>query len=246
MVHYLGHASFLLTFDDTLQVLTDYGESNAYDLNSPIFPLGESRPQVVTLSHDHLDHAGGRVPPVYDTLLRGHGSFRRGALDITPIPTFEADLDGADNYSFLFEYRGLRILHLGDCQGLMVALGEAGSGRAAGEETEDRSEIRDRIRSLYPGSYDLVLVPIGFTRDILQEAAEFTALLDAAMVIPMHYWEPADRGTFLDLFRGRTDSSGRTYQSHRTPGSSVILGPGSPSPEFVAVVGLTPGQHGGS
>lgn len=228
-VHYLGHAAFLLTFDDSLQVLTDYGESNAYGLNSPVYPLGDSRPEVVTLSHDHADHAGGRLPPVYDTILRGQGAYRRGDLTITPIPTFEADLETADNVSFLFEYRGLRILHLGDCQGLMVALGSGGLG------------IRERILGLYPGRYDLVLLPIGFVQDILAEAAEFVTLLDARAVVPMHYWDPADRDAYLDLFEPRTDSRGRSYRTRKEPGAITRMRLGSSSPGHVEVVGLTPG-----
>jgi L-ascorbate metabolism protein UlaG (beta-lactamase superfamily) len=228
-VHYLGHASFLLTFDDTLQVLTDYGESNAYGLSSPVHPIGEARPQVVTLSHDHPDHAGGEPPPVYDTILRGQGTYRRGDLTITPIPTFEADLETPDNLSFLFEYRGLRILHLGDCQGLMMALGSGQLG------------IRERISRLYPGRYDLVLLPIGFVREILAEAAEFVALLDAGAVVPMHYWDPADRDTFLDLLEGQTDTRGRSYTTRREPGAIMRVAPGSSPPDYVEVMGLTPG-----
>jgi hypothetical protein len=33
VVHYLGHASFLLAFPHGPTVLTDYGESNAYGLD---------------------------------------------------------------------------------------------------------------------------------------------------------------------------------------------------------------------
>ena len=147
-VHYLGHSAFLLGFGDGPTVLTDYGESNAYGLDSPVHPLGGLVPELVTLSHDHADHAGGELPDGVGTILRGERSLSAGGLTVTPIPTYEGSLEAPDNASFLFEFGGMKVLHLGDCQGLMVAADTT------------------LIRSLYPDRYDLVLLPIGFVRDI--------------------------------------------------------------------------------
>jgi L-ascorbate metabolism protein UlaG (beta-lactamase superfamily) len=61
-VHYLGHAAFLLRLDNGVTVLTDHGESRAYGLDSPIYDIGALRPDVVTRSHDHADHAGRGLP----------------------------------------------------------------------------------------------------------------------------------------------------------------------------------------
>ena len=68
--HYLGHAAFLLEFPTGLTVLTDYGESRAYGLDSPVFELGAVRPDLVTYSHDHADHAGGELPEGVGRVIR--------------------------------------------------------------------------------------------------------------------------------------------------------------------------------
>lgn len=226
-VHYLGHAAFLLTFDNGRTVLTDHGESRAYGLDSPIFELGALRPDVVTRSHDHPDHAGGSLPNGYGQLVTDEAGLERNGLTITPIPTFEGALDTPDNTSYLFEYRGLKILHLGDCQALIVAI-------------ED-SAVQERVRTLYPDSYDLVLAPIGFVRDILAEAARFVTMLDARRVIPMHYWSPADRNTFLELLANRVDARGRRYHVRVQPGATLWLDKDTEADSVVEAIGLTPG-----
>ena len=244
-LHYLGHSAFVLTFGDTLRVLTDYGESNAYGLDSPVYGLGPLQPLVVTLSHRHADHAGGPLPEgakafvlsgeeilATDSASRAGPTPRfAGDLRITPIPTFEGSLaEGPDNTSFLFEYRGLKILHLGDCQGLMVALA-----------SERRDEIIRRIRSLYPDHYDAVLLPIGFIYDILGAAADLATYIDCDVIIPMHFWSPGDRERFLDLMEGREDAQGRPFVPVAVSGSVLKLPDKGGEPGPVRVIGLVPG-----
>lgn len=238
-LHYLGHASLLMEFPGGPTVLTDFGASNAWGLDSPIYPLGAIRPDIVTRSHDHLDHAGGTLPEGVPHLLLGEGTFEADGLTVTPIPTFEGPSSEPDNHSFLFQFAGRKILHLGDCQGLMTALGEAESSSSA------REAMEGRIREMYPERYDLVLLPIGFTRDILREAAEFVTLLDAAYVIPMHYWSPEDRDAFLGLLEAKPDTLGRSYRTLPLPRPDWTL-EGRPSQGEVLVVGLTPGPPGRS
>ncbi|MCW9006500.1 MAG: MBL fold metallo-hydrolase, partial [Marinobacter sp.] len=79
----------------------------AYGLNSPIYSFGEVHPQIVTISHDHADHAGGSLPANGAIILRGESPFDKDGLDVTPIPTYETDLSAPDNSSFLLEYGGL-------------------------------------------------------------------------------------------------------------------------------------------
>lgn len=273
-VHYLGHSSFVLTFGDTLSVLTDYGESNAYGLDSPVHPLGELVPDLLTLSHRHADHAGGTLSPGLEPLvLSGEEILGRGAaggaderafhlddLTVTAIPTYEGSVtEGPDNTSFLFEYGGLRILHLGDCQGLMVALGKdaggagvSSNGRGGAQSLDSRpagGEAREAatrlIRALYPDHYDLVLLPIGFVSDILESAAEFVALVDADVIVPMHFWSPADRERFVALMDGTEGSTGRLFQGRAATGPTVRVAPGAGDGATTLVLGLIPGPWQG-
>jgi len=62
-IHYLGHSSFFITFGKSITLLTDYGESNAYGLDSPVFDLGDVSPVLVTYSHHHADHDRGQTFP---------------------------------------------------------------------------------------------------------------------------------------------------------------------------------------
>ncbi|UCG87250.1 MAG: MBL fold metallo-hydrolase, partial [Gemmatimonadota bacterium] len=225
-VHYLGHAAFLLTFDNGVKVLTDFGESRAYGLDSPVHGFGTIRPDVITISHDHADHAGGELPERIGRVLRDGEHFEGEDLKITPIATYERTLEESDNTSYVFDYRGVKILHLGDCQALMLGLAQP--------------DVRDRVRQLYPESYDLVLLPIGFVSDILAEAVEFITLLDAQRVIPMHYWDPSDRDAFLRLIDGRADSWGRIYRSRSQPDAAIVLGDLDSSVDTIHVIGLTP------
>ncbi len=226
-VHYLGHAAFLLEFPTGLTVLTDYGESRAYGLDSPVFEVGAVRPDVVTRSHDHPDHAGGELPEGIGVILTRSDSFTAKGVSITPIPTFENTLDTPDNVSFLLEYADLKILHLGDCQALILHASEPG--------------MPERIRQLYPDTYDLVFLPIGFVQDILAEAAEFVTHVDTRRVVPMHYWQPADRDSFLERMRDRTDARGANYQARALQGASFRLTTEGRRDDVIEVLGLTPG-----
>jgi L-ascorbate metabolism protein UlaG (beta-lactamase superfamily) len=240
-VHYLGHASFVLEFGDGPVVLTDFGESNAYGLDSPIYDLGDLVPDVLTTSHDHADHLGGELPEGIGKVLDREESFTSQGLTITPIPTHERSLINPDNLGFLFEYRGLKILHAGDCQGLMVAL--RGGALSPEGGLYSREEVGELIREVYPDSYDLVLLPIGSPEPILREAAEFAGFLDARIIVPMHFWDPADRTAFLERMGGRRDRLDRPYAVGESGAADIRLLPASGPVETVEVVGLTPSPY---
>jgi hypothetical protein len=144
-VHYLGHASFVLEFDNGVTVLTDYGRSRAYGLDSPIFGLGDLKPDIVTYSHRHEDHEGSPLPEGIPHILRDGQRLPWKGLRIRSIPTYERTLESPDNFAYEFLYDGFRILHAGDCQGLITNC--------------ERSEIQSLIATTYPGHYDLVSPP---------------------------------------------------------------------------------------
>jgi L-ascorbate metabolism protein UlaG (beta-lactamase superfamily) len=229
-----------MQFGNGTTVLTDFGESNAYGLESPIFGLGGLVPDVMTISHDHPDHIGGEAPGEIDTVLTGSEAYDSRGLRITPIPTYETTLTTPDNFSFLFEYKGLKILHLGDCQAMILGfskamLGPEGrflSGQALGE----------MVRETYPDSYDLVLMPIGFTQDIIPAAAAFAEYLDARTIIPMHYWTLEERDAFLARMGDRRDGMDRAYRSRLSQEPKLLITPLDGPLVEPEVVGLTPAE----
>jgi len=230
-IHYLGHSAFYLRFDNGINVLTDYGKSRAYGLNSPIFGIGMRTPDVTTFSHRDEDHFGGPVGKGVPFILWGDRPLSLNGLDIAPVRTFERTLAAPDNSSFLFTRSGRKVLHLGDCQALIAAC--------------DRPEVAARIRELYPDTYDVVLLPIGFTSDILEPAARFLGLLKARAAIPMHFWEPADKRAFLDLLKDRQRPDGRRYAVRETGGPQWSLRESELPGDAVLVVGLSPASFDG-
>ena len=116
-IHYLGHASFILQFDNGISVLTDHGTSNAWGLDSPIYEIENFIPDVATYSHTvHIDHFRGEMPNNVDFVLTNMDSLRLKGIVIQPMRTSELSLKEEDNTSYLISYKGFTILHLGDAQ----------------------------------------------------------------------------------------------------------------------------------
>jgi len=223
-VHYLGHASFIFEFDNGVTILTDYGKSHSYELDSPIFGLGELKPDVVTYSHQHEDHAGGVVPAdIAHVLNEGKSLYLKG-INITPIPTFERSLEQPDNFSYLFSYKGIKILHMGDCQGLIMGM--------------KQEDTRECIKQMYPDDYDLVLLPIGYVTDIVNPAVEFTALIQAKRLIPMHYWSKEEKQRFLSLMREKKGETGVSHEVVDSDSARLCLYPSAEDDLPVKVIGL--------
>ncbi len=229
-IHYLGHSSFILQFDNGITVLTDYGASNSYGLDSPIYALGDLRPDVVTCSHTHhVDHYDeSKVPDnVPHTLTEAdRDSLSLEGLTIEPIPTCEASLKREDNNSYLFTYKGFKILHVGDAQGYITNL--------------DQEDVRARVKEIYPDEYDLLLAPIGFTHDILPDAEALIDLLQPKRVIPMHYWSPDSKAAFLALLEEQNETAGKAYRVQEIQRAKYSVSSSSTSVTPIQVISLEP------
>ena len=56
-INFLGHASFLITGSDGISILTDPYQAGAFGGAIGYDPITDQA-DVVTISHDHEDHAG--------------------------------------------------------------------------------------------------------------------------------------------------------------------------------------------
>ena len=122
-LHYLGHSSFILAFGNGVTVLTDYGESRAYGLDSPVYDAGDLKPDLVLYSHHHPDHDRGKV--FEGAAVVDGGSLRLKGLEIRAIPVSENA--AGDKAGYLFTYRGRTVFHAGDCQGDMAGIASGDS-----------------------------------------------------------------------------------------------------------------------
>ncbi len=163
-VKWLGHASFLITSDAGTRTLTD-----PYPLGNGL-SYGEINEdaEVVTVSHDHFDHAnvaavGGSPQVVSET-----APVEIGAVKFSGVASFHDASEGKErgnNVIYSMDVDGVRVCHLGD-------LGHPLSGR----------QIADI------GRVDVLLVPVGgfFTIDA-KVASEVAGKLNPKVIIPMHF-----------------------------------------------------------
>ena len=167
-IKFLGHASFLITASDGISVLTDPYQAGAFGGAIGYDPIGE-RADVVTISHDHEDHAGTANLPGQPLIVRGE--CRAKGLTFDVVPSFHDNQGGSDrgeNRIFLFEADGVRICHFGDLGHILSS---------------------DQISAL--GKVNVALIPVGgkFTVDPT-EAWQIATELQPNIVVPMHFKTP--------------------------------------------------------
>ncbi len=161
-IKWLGHSCFLLSSSSGVRVLTDpFNEKVGYKL-----PAVEA--DIVTTSHGHGDHNYPEIAKGSFTIISNPGRFNERGIEITGIPTFHDDVQGAkrgNNIVYKFNIDGINVCHCGD-------LGHLLSGQQA-------QEI---------GKVDILMVPVGgfYTVDHLG-AAEVIKLLQPKIILPMHY-----------------------------------------------------------
>ncbi|MFC1912307.1 MBL fold metallo-hydrolase [Chloroflexota bacterium] len=161
-IKWLGHATFLITSDAGIKIITD-----------PYVPTDELRygeisesAYIVTVSHDHFDH--NNVASV-----RGKPEVARGTTEVKgikfrSIATYHDESQGekrGKNTVFCFELDGIKICHLGDLGHLLT--------------DKQASEI---------GEVDILLIPVGgfYTIDA-SAATKVCDRLKPRVIIPMHF-----------------------------------------------------------
>jgi L-ascorbate metabolism protein UlaG (beta-lactamase superfamily) len=162
-IKWLGHASFLITSDSGVRVITD-----PYNRGGGIaYGQIQETADIVTVSHKHQDHNNvGAVkgkPVVVDT----PGARSVKGIEFLGIPSYHDGAKGAQrgsNIMFCFTVDDFRVCHLGDL----------------GHEL-DAGKVKEI------GAVDVLFIPVGgfYTIDA-REATSVCEALKPKVVIPMH------------------------------------------------------------
>jgi len=161
-VSYLGHASFKLSGKDISIVCDPFSEK----MVGRKFPRVEA--DVVTVSHDHPDHAEKGAVRGDFVCFDSPGEYEIKGSEIVGIKSFHDNQEGAirgQNTIFIYDIDGLRFCHLGD-------LGH----ELGGEQIEKIDGI------------DVLFIPVGghFTIDA-KIASKVISSIGPRIVVPMHY-----------------------------------------------------------
>jgi len=166
-IQFLGHSSFLITTGAGTRIITDPYDPSGYSGEFSYGVFAEPV-DIVTVSHDHADHAGHRLLKGSPIIIKGDGKFAARDAEFLGVRTYHDDSQGSRrgrNTVFVIAADGLRVAHMGDLGHHLSA--------------DQAAEI---------GDVDIALIPVGgfFTIDAAQ-AEKVAQQLDANIVIPMHY-----------------------------------------------------------
>jgi L-ascorbate metabolism protein UlaG (beta-lactamase superfamily) len=163
-IKYLGHSAFVITSEEGLRIVTD-----PYT-RGPSLTYGEitESADIVTVSHEHLDHSNTAAVGGNPQVVKGAGRVVVKGIEFNGIASYHDEARGrmrGNNTIFCFDVDGMRVCHLGDLGHLL----------------DDR-------QILEMGNVDILFIPVGgnFTIDA-RAANQVCNQLKPAVIIPMHY-----------------------------------------------------------
>jgi len=165
-----GHASFLITSEQGIKIITDPYEPGGYGGAIGYGPIPDQA-DIVLVSHDHADHNYVQGLKGKPQIVKGEGSHRVKGLEFKGIGAYHDGKKGTErgqNTIFCFTVDGARVCHLGD-------LGHIPSD----------PEVKQ------VGTVDVLFLPVGgvYTIDASQ-ATQTAQKLNPRIIIPMHYKTP--------------------------------------------------------
>ena len=207
-IKFLGHATFVITSDAGIRIITDPYET------SPDLTYGEitESADIVTVSHGHFDHGNVAAVKGNPEVVRRAGRTKAKGIEVKGIASYHDNAKGrlrGSNIIFCFELDGVRVCHLGDLGHLLE-----------GKQVEE------------VGTVDILLIPVGgyYTIDA-KAATQVCSQLKPRVIIPMHY--KTEKGlpeiAGVDEFlRGkanvtRQDSSEVEFEQGELPATSQII-----------------------
>ena len=169
---WLGHSCFRIRGREATVVTDPCPPSSGY-------AIGKPTADIVTISHNHDSHNYLKAIAGSPTVLINTGEYEIHGAFVTAISTYHDVEKGAErgkNLAFVIEMEDIKVCHLGD-------LGH----------TPSAEQVEEMVGS------DVLLVPVGGKTTIDgAQAAEIVSLLEAKLVVPMHYRTETSKDKELD------------------------------------------------
>lgn len=182
IVKWLGHSCFHILGENGRSILMD-----PFNEDEVGYPMPKMDVDIVTISHDHLDHnnvdAAGEGPDV----IFGPGEYTSYDMILRGIESYHDEKKGkirGENTIFCFELDGVRVCHLGDL-----------------------GHVLSKAQIAEIGPVDLLFIPVGgrFTIDATK-AEKVMKQLQPKVTVPMHYLTKAlafELGPVDDFLKGK-------------------------------------------
>jgi L-ascorbate metabolism protein UlaG (beta-lactamase superfamily) len=169
---WLGHSCFRIRGREATVVADPCPPSTGYIIGKPTA-------DIVTISHNHDTHSYLKAIAGRPTVLITPGEYEIHGAFITAISTFHDGEKGAErgkNLAFVIEMEDIKVCHLGD-------LGH----------TPSAEQVEDMV------GCDILLIPVGGGTTIDgAQAAEIANMLEAKLVVPMHYRTETSKDKTMD------------------------------------------------
>jgi L-ascorbate metabolism protein UlaG (beta-lactamase superfamily) len=164
---WLGHSCFRIRGREATVVMDPCPPASGYTIGKPTA-------DIVTISHEHDNHSYLKAVAGSPTILSRPGEYEISGAFLTGVRTYHDTQKGQDrgkNIAFIVEMEDIKICHLGD-------LGH----------TPSPEQVEEMV------GCDVLLVPVGGGTTIDgAKAAEVVSILDAKLVVPMHYHTDAHK-----------------------------------------------------
>jgi L-ascorbate metabolism protein UlaG (beta-lactamase superfamily) len=163
-IKWLGHASFLITSNNGVKIITDPYEPI---MGMNYEPITESA-DIVTVSHGHGDHNNVAAVQGNPLVINESTPVEMKGIKFSGIDTYHDTSDGNErgsNVIYCFEVDGIKVCHLGDL------------GHMLSEE---------QVNGI--GKVDVLMAPVGGNFTIDAGTADMVIeKLKPAVMIPMHF-----------------------------------------------------------
>jgi L-ascorbate metabolism protein UlaG (beta-lactamase superfamily) len=165
---WLGHSCFRIRGREATVITDPCPPASGYSIGKPTA-------DILTISHGHDDHSYRKAVAGSPVVIDGPGEYEIKGAFVTGIGTYHDSEKGEErgpNVAYVIEMEDIKVCHLGD-------LGHTPTAEQAEEMT----------------GADILLIPVGGGTTIDgARAAEVAAMLEARIVIPMHYKTDAAKG----------------------------------------------------